>query len=97
MASVASGGTAARIAARIFFKVLRAGSGTPARYSSTFFGGRLPFAAAFFIGAIRKTTTQPFHVKNASLLADPTRDIETARSKGLARTPMSVQRSTHRR
>src|SRR5882762_8938661 len=52
MASVASGGTAARITARIFFKVLRAGSGTPARYSSTFFGATLPFAAAFFIRAI---------------------------------------------
>src|SRR5713226_8367820 len=45
MASVASGGTADRIAARILFKVLRAGSGTPARYSSTFFGAPLPFAA----------------------------------------------------
>src|ERR1700680_2288439 len=45
MASVASGGAAERIAARILFKVLRAGSGTPARYSSTFFGAPLPFAA----------------------------------------------------
>src|SRR5437899_12399150 len=45
MASVDSGGTADRIAARILFKVLRAGSGTPARYSSTFFGAALPFAA----------------------------------------------------
>src|SRR5207245_4698749 len=45
MVSVASGGTADRIAARILFKVLRAGSGTPARYSSTFFGAPLPFAA----------------------------------------------------
>src|SRR5216683_2877556 len=45
MVSVASGGTADRIAARILFKVPRAGSGTPARYSSTFFGAPLPFAA----------------------------------------------------
>src|SRR5438105_10918518 len=45
MVSVASGGTADRIAARILFKVLRAGSGTPARYSSTFFGAPAPFAA----------------------------------------------------
>src|SRR6266403_2857934 len=45
MVSVASGGTVDRIAARILFKVLRAGSGTPARYSSTFFGAPLPFAA----------------------------------------------------
>src|SRR5438034_2900340 len=44
MVSVASGGTADRIAARILFKVLR-GSGTPARYSSTFVGAPLPFAA----------------------------------------------------
>src|SRR5437879_2875066 len=44
MVSVACGGTADRIAARILFKVLRAGSGTPARYSSTFFGAPLPFA-----------------------------------------------------
>src|SRR6266581_7529972 len=50
MVSVASGGTTDRIAARILFKVLRAVSGTPARYSSTFFGTTfcgvgLPFAA----------------------------------------------------
>src|SRR6266568_8640076 len=45
MVSVASGGTTERIAARILFNVLRAGSGTPARYSSTFFGAPLPFAA----------------------------------------------------
>src|SRR5450759_5291260 len=42
---------------RIVRKVLRAGSGTPARYSSTFFGALLPFGAepwspdtAFLIG-----------------------------------------------
>src|SRR5260370_41631506 len=45
MVSVVSGGTADGIAARILFKVLGAGSGTPARYSSTFFGAPLPFAA----------------------------------------------------
>src|ERR1035437_5078372 len=45
MVSVASGGKADRIAARSLFKVLRAGSGMPARYSSTFFGAALPFAA----------------------------------------------------
>src|SRR5438552_18836523 len=45
MPSVASGGTADRIAARILFKVPRAGSGMPARYSSTFFGARVVFAA----------------------------------------------------
>src|SRR6267378_4300011 len=57
MTSVASGGTAERIVARILFKVLRAGSGTLARYSSTSFGATLAFAVerplpdfAFFIG-----------------------------------------------
>jgi hypothetical protein len=45
MASVVSRGTADRMAARIFFKVPRAGSGTPARYSSTLFGAPLPLAA----------------------------------------------------
>jgi len=44
MVSVASCGTADRIAARILFKVLRAGSGTPARYSSTLFGAPFPCA-----------------------------------------------------
>src|SRR6267143_3166633 len=45
MASVASAGMAERIAARTLFNVLRAGSGTPARYSSTLLGSTLPFAA----------------------------------------------------
>src|SRR5882672_459046 len=45
MHSVASAGTADRITARTFFKVLRPGSGTPARYWSTFFGAPWPFAA----------------------------------------------------
>src|SRR4029077_13942555 len=47
MASVVSGGTAERIMARILCSVLRAGSGTPARYSSTSFAGaRMPFFIA---------------------------------------------------
>src|ERR1700674_2053304 len=41
---MASGGAADRIIFRTLFKVLRAGSRTPARYSSTLFGTRLPFA-----------------------------------------------------
>src|SRR5215469_8260105 len=45
MVSVASGGRADRIAARILFKVPRAGSGTPARYSSILFGGSPALAA----------------------------------------------------
>src|SRR5258708_6101643 len=45
MVSVVSAGTADRIAARILFKVLRVGSGRPARYSSTFFGVPLALAA----------------------------------------------------
>src|ERR1700730_2553440 len=59
MHSVASAGTADRIAARTFSRVLRAGSGTLARYSSTFSGETLFFAAeprllefAFFIQII---------------------------------------------
>src|SRR5579864_1456613 len=44
MVSVASSGAAERIAARIVFRVLRAGSGTRARYSSTFSGPPLTFA-----------------------------------------------------
>src|SRR6266852_4446809 len=48
MASVASRGAAARTAARTLLKVLRAGSGTPARYSSMFFG----IESAFFIWAL---------------------------------------------
>src|SRR5229473_6654543 len=39
MASVASAGAAKRIMARTRFKVLRAGSGTPARYSFMSLGG----------------------------------------------------------
>src|SRR2546430_13578865 len=54
MTSVASGGTAERITARILVKVLRAGSGTAARYSSVLFLATLRFVAepefAFFIG-----------------------------------------------
>ncbi|SRR6266851_1174789 len=57
MTSVASAGTTDRIAARTLFNVLRAGSGTAARYSSTVLGTALPFASeprladalAFFI------------------------------------------------
>src|SRR5580704_6784235 len=45
MVSVVSACTADRIAARSFSKLLRAAFGTPARYSSTFFGAALPFAA----------------------------------------------------
>src|SRR5258708_2630146 len=69
MASVASGGTADRIAGRTLFKVLRAGSGTPARYSSTFFGATFLFAAelrspafAFFIQAILQGRSPQIHV-----------------------------------
>src|SRR5580692_4644860 len=62
MASVASGGAADRMAVRIFRKVLRAGSGMAARYSSTVFGGFLPFAEelrfdfAFFMRAMLQET-----------------------------------------
>src|SRR5437660_6189541 len=68
MVSVASGGTADRIATRILFNVLRAGSGTPARYSSTFFGAPLPFAAelrsynfTFFMRAMLQKLPRQVH------------------------------------
>src|SRR2546422_6990513 len=86
MVSVASGGTADRIAARILFRVLRAGSGTPARYSSTFFGAPVPFAAerrlpdfTFFMRAMLQglplqvhapATMQPFDRNNAIAHSD---------------------------
>ena len=47
MTSVASGGTAERIVARIVFNVVRAGSGTVARYSSMLFGASLVLSAAW--------------------------------------------------
>src|SRR6266403_2112511 len=68
MVSVASGGTVDRIAARILVKVLRAGCGTPARYSSTFFGAPLPFAVerrlpdfTFFMGAMLRELPLQVH------------------------------------
>src|SRR5271166_3409767 len=64
MTSVASGGATERITARTFSRVLRAGSGTPARYSSTFFGAAVLFVPEpgsreilFFMR--RKTRPQP--------------------------------------
>src|ERR1700747_1141405 len=55
MTSVASGGTAERIVARIVFKVVRAGSGTPARYSSMLCGASLVFSAT-----LRRVGLLPF-------------------------------------
>ncbi len=46
MTSVVSAGAADRIAARTLRNVLRAGSGTPARYCSTVLGAAEVFAAA---------------------------------------------------
>src|SRR5260370_35726150 len=76
MVSVASGGTADRIAARTLFKVLRAGSGTPVRYSSMLFGGffgglfgapcpfaaepRLPDFAFFMLALLQPGVPQQF-------------------------------------
>src|SRR5258708_4522524 len=76
MVSVASGGTAERIAARTLFRVLRAGSGTPARYSSTLLGATLPFAAeprapglAFFIATILQGRSLQFYLSAVSACA----------------------------
>src|ERR1700682_1720764 len=68
MASVASGGAADQMAARILFKVPRGGSRAPARYSSTSFGAPLPFAAeprlpdfTFFIRAMLRELPLQVH------------------------------------
>ena len=53
MTSVASGGRTERIVARILFKVVRAGSGTPARYSSM-------SLALFFFAALRSAGLADF-------------------------------------
>src|SRR5258708_297499 len=70
MASVAPGGTAERIAARILFKVPRAGSGTRARYSSTLFAAPLLFAAelrsadfAFFMREMLQEARNRVHAR----------------------------------
>jgi hypothetical protein len=70
MVSVASGGRADRIAARIVFKVLRAGSGTLARYSSILFGVSPAFAADLLVAGLAcfmRTTLQalPLQIHNA--------------------------------
>src|ERR1700731_3983340 len=103
MVSVASGGTVDRIAARILFKVLRAGSGTPARYSSTFLGAPLPFAAerrlpdnTFFMRAMLQEAPiqvyasarrQLFGMKNAIASSNT---LSLARMVGITRDPRSA-------
>ena len=53
MTSVASGGAAERMAARSSFKVVRAGSGTRERYSSTVFGAARFGALLAFAAVLR--------------------------------------------
>src|SRR5450631_94795 len=84
MISMASGGTADRIVERSLFKVLRASSGTPAIYSSTFFGATLTFATerrladfAFFMRAMLQDLPLPVH-------APDERTYEIAGSKSLS-------------
>src|SRR5579859_4151196 len=75
MVSVASRGAADRIAARILRKVLRAGSGTPARYSSMVFGPPpRPFAAAprlpafaLFMRATLQELPRQVHIPRAAM------------------------------
>src|ERR1700674_3728439 len=89
MVSVASGGAADRIAARILFKVLRAGSETPARYSSTFFGAPLPFAAelrlpdfTFFMRAMLQELPLQVHTPEIEdLLGTIVREINGAQNR----------------
>src|SRR5437870_12627105 len=80
MVSVASGGAADRIAMRILLKVLRAGSGIPARYSSTFFGAPLAFAAE--LGPPDSTFFMPEMLQKPPLQVHP--------------QPPYVPKSTHR-
>src|SRR6266700_6202152 len=76
MVSVASDGATDRIKARILFKVLRAGSGRRARYSSISFGAALRFAVepralafAFFIRGILQKRSFPVHASDLSVRA----------------------------
>src|ERR1700730_64486 len=73
MTSVACGGAADRIAERTLFKVLRAGSGTPARYSSTFVGAPLAFATE------RRVPDFPCFMR--AMLREPPLQVQ-ARSRG---------------
>src|SRR5271169_4854345 len=80
MISVASGGTADRMAARSLLKVLRAGFGTRARYSSTFFGAPLFFGAelrlpdvAFFMEAMLQRPTLQVHFPHDRAAVRPER------------------------
>src|SRR3977135_2005704 len=82
MPAVASAGPAERIVARILFKVLRAGSGTVARYSSTSFGATLAFAVewllpdfAFFI--MGRLPAQPSLAVPRSLVCNSVRPLIT--------------------
>src|SRR5579872_493571 len=60
MTSVVSGGTTDQITWRTCCKVLRAGSGMPARYSSTVFAGALPFTEELRSGTVaRRRQTDP--------------------------------------
>src|ERR1700736_5677253 len=67
MISTAPVGNTDRITARISVNLLRAGSGTRAKYSSTFFGPPLPVAEAF-LPWLR--TGLPLVEALAALLAD---------------------------
>src|SRR5215471_20887063 len=65
---MASAGTTARMAARISFRGLRAGLGTRARYSSTFFEAVFPLPAeprlagfTFFIWAMLQAAEENCH------------------------------------
>src|SRR6266702_8328697 len=82
MVSVASDGATDRIKARILFKVLRAGSGRRARYSSISFGAALRFAVepralafAFFIRGILQKRSFPVHASDLSVRVSPLRFV----------------------
>src|SRR6266403_2357723 len=68
MPSVVSGGAADRITARCLPKVPRAGSGTPARYSSMFLGAKLAFLI-WLIPALRFWIHPGPEIQGAQFLA----------------------------
>src|SRR5882762_3391042 len=100
MTSVASGGTAERIVARILLSVLRAGSGILARYSSTSFGATLAFAVerllpdfAFFI--MGRLPAQPRWLCHVPSVVIPFgRRFKLGRLCGLGRRRNFLRRST---
>src|SRR6516164_8590769 len=98
MVSIASGGRADRIAARMLFKVLRAGSGTPARYSSILFGASPAFAADLRVAGLAcfmQTMLQalPLQIHRPFVLEITRPCAARYRKIAIERKPMCAERS----